>query len=101
MDELWRRLRVFSKHAAAIPAEERGSFEWLSSAGAFWWQARQQAGMSRQDLAQQLGITEHQLCFREFGLVTPRELSERSLRACARALGAPDLYEQFHERFEQ
>ncbi len=101
MDELWRRLQVFSKRAAAIPAEERGSFEWLSSAGAFWWQARERAGLSRQDLAQGLGIPVNQVSFLEFGLVMPQELSERSLRSYARALGAPDLYEQFRERFEQ
>ena len=100
MDELWRRLRVFSKRSAAIPAEERGSFEWLSSAGMFWWQARERAGMSREDLADGLGIGVNQVRFLELGLVTPHELSERSLRAYARALGAPHLYEQFRERFE-
>jgi len=47
-----------------------------------------------------LGIAVNQVCFLEFGLVMPRELSERSLRAHARALGEPDLYEQFCERFE-
>jgi transcriptional regulator with XRE-family HTH domain len=92
---------VFSTHSAAIPAKERASYEWLSSAGAFWWQARERAGMSRDDVAHGLGIPVNQVRFLEFGLVTPRELSERSLRAYARALGAPDLYEQFRERFEQ
>lgn len=102
MDELWRRLRVFAKRSAAIPAEERGSFEWLSSAGAFWWQARERAGLSREDLAQSLGIKPNEVRFLELGLVnTSRELSERSLRAHAEALGSPDLYEQFCERFEQ
>ena len=100
LDELWRRLRVFSEHSAAIPAEERGSYEWLVSAGTFWWQAREQAGMSREDLAQDLGIAVNQIRFLEFGLVGPRELSEHSLRPYARALGAPDLYEQFRDRFE-
>ena len=47
MDELWRRLRVFATRSAAIPADERGSFEWLSSAGAFWWDARERAGVAR------------------------------------------------------
>ena len=100
IDELWRRLRVFAKRSAAIPADERGSFEWLSSAGAFWWQARERAGLSREDLAQSLNVKTNQVRFLELGLVTRRELSERSLRAHARALGAPDLYEQFCERFE-
>jgi hypothetical protein len=101
MDELWRRLRVFAKRSAAIPPDEHGSFEWLSSAGVFWWQARERAGMSREDLAHDLGIRTNQVRFLELGLVMPRELSEHSLRAHARALGAPELYEQFCERFEQ
>jgi hypothetical protein len=101
MDELWRRLRVFSKRSAAIPADERGSFEWLASAGAFWWQARERAGVSREDLATDLGIAVNQVRFLEFGLGARRELSERSLRPYAQALGAADLYEQFRDRFEQ
>ena len=48
MDELWQRLRVLPKHATAIPADERGSFEWLSSASrrqarsrpSVWWLLR-------------------------------------------------------------
>src|SRR5947208_8628411 len=100
MDELWRRLRVFAKRSAAIPADERGSFEWLSAAGGFWWQARERAGLSREDLAHSLAIQTNQVRFMELGLVMARELSEPSLRAHARALGAPELYEQFCERFE-
>src|SRR5882762_725218 len=101
MDELWQRLRVFAKRSATIPADEHGSFEWLSSAGVFWCQARERAGISHEDLAHNLGIRTNQVRFLELGLVMPRELSERSLRAHAQALGAPELYEQFCERFEQ
>src|SRR5713226_7065290 len=100
MDELWRRLRVFSKRSAAIPADERGSFEWLAAAGAFWWEARERACLAREDVAQQLGLSANQVRFLEFGLITPQELSERRLRTYSRALGDPGLYEQFRERFE-
>jgi hypothetical protein len=101
MDELWRRLRVFSKRSPTIPAEERGSFEWLAAAGTFWWDAREKAGLSREDVAQELRVPINQIRFLEFGLVSSNELSERRLRALARTLGAPELYDQFRERFEQ
>jgi transcriptional regulator with XRE-family HTH domain len=91
---------MFSKRSAAIPAEERGSFEWLASVGMFWWQARERAGLSREDLAQGLGMAINEVRFLEFGLVTRRDLSEQRLRAYARALGSADLYEQFRARFE-
>jgi len=84
LDELWRRLRVFSKRSAAIPADERGSFEWLSAAGAFWKTARERAGLSAQDVALQLGLSVNQVRFLELGLVTRYELSERRLRDYAR-----------------
>jgi hypothetical protein len=100
VDELWRRLRVFSKRSAAIPAHERGSFEWLSAAGAFWRQARTAAGISREDLAEHLGVPVNQVRFLELGLVAPHELSERRLRDFANAVGDPDLYDQFREQFE-
>jgi hypothetical protein len=100
LDELWRRLRVFSKRSAAIPADERGSFEWLSAAGAFWKTARERAGLSAQDVALQLGLSVNQVRFLELGLVTRYELSERRLRDYARTVGDPDLYEEFCERFK-
>jgi Helix-turn-helix domain len=100
VDELWRRLRVFSKRSAAIPAQERGSFEWLSAAGAFWRQARERASLSPADVAEQLGVSVNQVRFLELGLVAPNELSERRLRAYARTVGDPDLYDQFRDQFE-
>jgi hypothetical protein len=99
MDELWRRLRLFSKRSAAIPAEEQGSFEWLVAAGAFWRQAREQASVTRDDVAEQLGISVNQVRFLELGLVTAHELSERRLREYARAIGDPELYERFRQQF--
>jgi hypothetical protein len=100
VDELWRRLRVFSKRSAAIPAQERGSFEWLSAAGAFWHQAREQAHVSREEVAEQLGVSLNQIRFLELGLVAPIELTERRLRDYARTVGDPDLYDQFRDQFE-
>jgi hypothetical protein len=100
VDEVWGRLRVFSKRSAAIPAEERGSFEWLSAAGAFWKDARERAGLSPQDVALQLGLPVNQVRFLELGLVTRHELSEHRLRDFARTVGDPGLYDQFRERFE-
>jgi hypothetical protein len=100
MDELWRRLRVFSKRSAAIPPDARGSFEWLSAAGTFWWEARERAGLSRDEVAQQLAVPLREVRFLEFGLVTLQNLSEQRLREYARVLGTPELYEQFRERFE-
>lgn len=100
LDEMWRRLRVFSKQAATIPSDERGSFEWLAAAGAFWWAAREAAGLSREDVARQAGITVNKVRFLEFGLPMPRELTERRLRPYASALGEPELYDQYRARFE-
>jgi hypothetical protein len=100
MDALWQRLRVFAKRSAPIPADKPGSFEWLSAAGAFWWQARERAGLSRNDVAQRLGLQVNQVQFLEFGLATRQDLSERRLRDYARALDAPELADQFRERFE-
>jgi ribosome-binding protein aMBF1 (putative translation factor) len=100
MDQMWRRLRVFSKRSAAVPADERGSFEWLSAAGSFWWEARERAGMSREEFAERLGLPVNEVRFLEFGLVTPQELSERRVREYAGALNEPQLYEQFRQRFE-
>ena len=100
VDEMWRRLRVFSKRSAAIPADAHGSFEWLSAAGSFWWEARERAGLSREQVATRLGITASDVRFVEFGLVTPRDLSEKRLRAYAQALDDPELYEHYRRRFE-
>jgi hypothetical protein len=99
VDELWRRLRLFSKRSAAIPAEEQGSFEWLVAAGAFWRQAREEASVSRADVAQQLGISINQVRFLELGLVSRHELSERRLRQYAEAIGDPELYDRFRQQF--
>jgi hypothetical protein len=100
VDEMWRRLRVFSKRSAAIPANEHGSFEWLAAAGSFWWEARERAGFSRDEVARRLGVTAKDVRFLEFGLVTAKDLSERRLRGYAQALDDPDLYEHYHRRFE-
>ena len=100
VDELWRRLRVFSKRSATIPPAERGSFEWLSAAGGFWKSARERAGLSTQDVAVPLGLTVNQVRFLELGLVSRHELSEQRLRKYALTVGDPELYDRFCEQFE-
>lgn len=100
LDELWGRLRMFSRRCAAIPAEQQGSFEWLSAAGAFWKTARERAGLSARDVALELGLPVNQVRFLELGLVSRHELGEQRLRDYARTVGDPDLYDQFRERFE-
>ena len=100
LDELWPRLRLCSIRTAAIPPDERGSCQWLSAAGAFWKAARERAGLSAQDVAPQLGLSVNHVRFLELGLVGRNELSEQRLRAYARTVGDPGLYEVFRERFE-
>jgi hypothetical protein len=100
LDEVWRRLRLFSKRTAAIPPDERGSSEWLSAAGTFWKAARERAGLSAQDVAPRLGLSVNQVRFLELGLVTRNDLSEQRLREYARTVGDPELYEVFRKRFE-
>jgi hypothetical protein len=100
MDELWQRLRVFANRSAAIPADQYGSFEWLAAAGAFWWEARERSGLTRDEVAQQLDVPPGQIRFFEFGLVPLQQMSERRLRSYAQILGEPELYEQFRLRFE-
>jgi hypothetical protein len=102
LDELWQRLPEFALHAAGLPAEERGSFEWLVSAGEFWQAAREQAGMERETAAAALGWSVNRLRLMEYGLlaVSPRSLSGRRWRRYAAALGDPELIDRFREHFE-
>ena len=100
LDELWRRLPEFALHAAGLPTEERGSFEWLVSAGEFWQAAREQAGMQRETAAATLGCSVNRLRLMEYGLVSPRSLAARRLRRYAAELGDPELLDRFRERFE-
>jgi hypothetical protein len=100
LDELWRRLPDFALHAAGLPADEPGSFEWLVSAGEFWQAAREQAGMDREAAAATLGSSLDRLRLMEYGLVSPRSFSPRRLRRYATALGDPELVDRFRERFE-
>ena len=84
-----------------MPADERGSFEWLAAAGQFWWQAREAAGVSRADAASALQCSVNRLRLLEFGLVTPRTFSAGRLRRYAGRLGDAELYTQYRERFER
>src|SRR5215208_163576 len=99
MDQVWRRLHALSKRSAALAADQPGSFEWLTAVGAFWWDARERAGLSRSEVAERLHVPPSDLRLLEFGLASPRDLSRRRVQAHAEALGAPELYAQFRERF--
>jgi hypothetical protein len=100
LDELWRCLPTFATRAAGLPAEERGSFEWLLSAGQFWQTAREQAGVERAAAAQTIGCSVNKLRLMEYGLVSPTSWSSNRLRRYATSLGDPELFDQFRERFE-
>jgi hypothetical protein len=101
LDELWQCLPAFAVNAAGLPAEERGSFEWLAAAGRFWWVARESAELSREEAATTLGCSVYRLRLLEFGLVTPRSFSSGRWRAYASQLGDAGLYDQYRERFER
>ena len=101
LDGMWRQLRTYAKHTAAIPARQRGSFEWLSAAGSFWWEAREHAALSRDEAAERAGLSVSQVRFLEYGLLPARELSRRRLARYAQALGDADLYDRFRDRFER
>jgi hypothetical protein len=101
LDEMWRRLPDFAVRAATLPADERGSFEWQAAAGRFWWTAREQAGLTRDEAARRLGCSVNELRLLEFGLLTRRAFGGRRLRAYAQRLGDADLYTQFQDRFER
>jgi len=99
MDELWKRVRIFSRRSAAGMPDERWSPEWLEEIGRFWQQAREQSGLSRQDIAQRLDVTLNEVRFLEYGLATPSELKKGWVTRYAEALGEPALDTAFREQF--
>lgn len=101
LDELWRGLPRFAKHGAGLPAEERGSFEWLAAAGRFWWTAREDADFDRDHAARVLGCSLERLRLMEYGLVSPLAFGVRRLRAYSARLGHPHLYDTFRDHFER
>src|SRR4051794_6180462 len=86
LDALWHALPTFSKNAAGLPSEERGSFEWLAAAGGFWRSAREDAGLSHDTAARTLGCSVNQLRLMEYGIVAPRAFGQRRLRRYAESL---------------
>ena len=101
LDELWGRMPAFSKYAAGLPAEERGSLEWLAAAGRFWWSAREDAGLSRDEAARALRCSVNRLRLMEYGIVAPGAFGSRRLRQYAECLGAGALYDRFHDHYER
>ena len=111
-DELFKRLDVHLDLAASIPAEQPGSVEWLDRIGEFWRKAREQSGVSRNAIADQIGIPLNSVRFLEVGLgypelgliqegkVNPSAALESDIhRRYAEALGHPELLQQFQEQF--
>jgi hypothetical protein len=101
LDELWRRLPAFARNAAGLPPDAPGSPEWLEAAGRYWWHAREESGVSREDAARVLGCTEDQLRLMEFGIIAPSTFARRRLHAYGTRLGYPDLYDRYHAHFER
>ncbi len=99
MDALWKRLRVFARRSALARPDERWSPEWLEQIGRFWWQAREQAGVSRQEVAARIGVSVDDVRLLEYGLGLPRELKYGLLGRYAEALGEPALYLTCRQRF--
>lgn len=98
MQEFQQRILEFTRRAAVVPPNSKGSVEWLGRIGKFWWQARENQGLSRYEVAEKLGVPVNQIRFLEFGMPTPNELRSLTDRY-AEALGQPDLSDQFCKTF--
>src|SRR5690348_18326035 len=92
LDELWARLPAFADSAAGLPAEERGSIEWLAAAGAFWWRAREDAELSLEHAAEVLKCSVNEVRLMEYGIVSPSTFGPHRLHHYSGRLGDHDLY---------
>ena len=105
------RIREYALHAAVVPADERGSVEWVEKIGKFWWEAREQEGLTRDDVASRMGEDVNGVRFLEYGVgyeelhlsyngSTLTALDLEFAQRYANALGKPELFEAFKERFQ-
>ncbi len=101
MEELRSRLPAFTRRAAAVEPEAPGSVEWLGRIGKFWWKAREDRELTRDEVAERSGTRLNEIMFLEAGLLTPQELKPDFLRGYAEALGDAELFAQFQEQFPQ
>ena len=99
MDEVYRRLPTYARRAATIPPGEKGSIEWLARVGKYWWGAREQEHLPRCRVAELAGAHVNSVRLLEFGLALETELSPEFLQRYATALGHPELYEEFQQKF--
>lgn len=100
LEELYRRLPQYARRAAVVPPNETGSIEWFTAIGKFLWQAREGKKMSRYELAERAGIHVNEVRFLEFGLVSLDYLRSGVLKRYADALGRPELYSEFKQKFD-
>lgn len=112
-EELFKRLVVYARLAAFIPKEAPGSVEWLGRIGKFWWEAREQSGLDRYQMAERMDVHVNSVRFVEVGIgypelglitpdgkVSPEAVGESEFpRKYAQALGNPEFYNQFLEKF--
>lgn len=98
LDQLWNRLPNYARRAAAIEPEEPYSVEWLAKAGRFWWDVREELGLSRHDAAEKVGIPINEVRFFELGLAEPIQVEDRAF-SYASVFNRPELYGQFCDSF--
>lgn len=98
-EKLLVKLPNYARRAAGVAPEAPGSIEWLMRTGKFWWEAREEAGLSRHQMAEKIGIDIDDLRFAEMGLPEPGVWQSEFPKRYADALGQPTLYDAFCERF--
>jgi len=97
--ELSARLPEYARRAASVEPETEGSIEWCGRIGKFWWQAREQKGLSRYQVAEKMAVNVNQVRFMEVGFNDLTDLSNDFFVSYAQALDRPELYKEFCRRF--
>lgn len=98
LDELEKRLPRYAQRSAALRPEEPGSVEWSRAVGKYWRNARETHNLSRYGLAARTNTHVNNIRFLEGGLVEMEEL-QGFLEPYAQAIGDPNLYTEFSQRF--
>lgn len=99
LDQLWARLPSYARRSAAVPPGDPSSIEWMGRVGKFWWELREQHNLSRYQVADLMGAHINEVRFFEFGLAMPEVALSDFPKSYAEALGKPELYEEFREKF--
>lgn len=90
----------FLRRTTEIPPGAVGSVQWLGEVGSYWKNVRKDSGLLREDVANRLGATPDFLSFFERGIFDPEVARGDLPLRLADALGNPELYKQYCERFE-